>query len=41
METATVDLLVSRTDTGKPKTSNPLIDKQKNRIMTVKSLEEA
>ena len=41
METATADLPVSRTDTGKPKTSNPLIDKQKNRIMTMKALEEA
>ena len=41
METATSDLPVSRTDTGKPKTSNPLIDKQKNRIMTMKALEDA
>ena len=41
METVTADLPVSRTDTGKPKTSNPLINKQKNRVMTMKALEEA
>ena len=41
METVTADLPVSRTDTGKPKISNPLIDKQKNRILTMKALEEA
>ena len=41
METVTADLFISRTDTGKPKTSNPLIDKQKNRIMTVKVLQDA
>lgn len=32
-------LPVSLTSTGKLKTSNPLIDKQKNRIMTIKALE--
>ena len=41
METVKADLPVSRTDTGKPKSSNPLIDKQNNRIMTIKALEEA
>ena len=41
METVKADLPVSRTDTGKPKTSNPLIDKQEDRIMTMKALGEA
>ena len=41
METVTADLPVSRTNTGKPKTSDPLIDRQKNRILTLKTLEEA
>ena len=37
METVTADLPVSRSDTGKPKTSNPLVDKQKNLIITIKA----
>ncbi|KAI6649334.1 hypothetical protein LOD99_11700 [Oopsacas minuta] len=41
METVKSDLPVPRTNTGKPKTSNPLIDKQKNRILTMKALEDA
>ena len=41
MEKIKTDFPIERTNTGKPKTSNPLIDKQKNRIMTVKVLEEA
>ena len=41
METIKTDLPVERTNTGKPKTSNPLIDKQKNRILTMKALEDA
>ena len=41
METVTADLPVSRSDTGKLKTSNPLVDKQKNRIIIIKALEKA
>ena len=41
MEKAVSDLPVERTDTGKPKVSNPLIDKQKNRLLTMKAMEEA
>ena len=41
MEKATVNLLIERTNTGKPRVSNLLIDKQKNRILTMRVLEEA
>lgn len=40
-ETEKADLPVSRTDTDKIKTSNPLNDKQNNRIMIMKAFEEA
>ena len=41
METVKADLPVSWTDTGEPKSGNPLINKLNNRIMTMKALEEA
>ena len=41
METIITELLVERTNTGKPKISNSIIDKQRNRVLTMKAIEEA
>ena len=41
MEKVTSYLMVERTNTGKPKISNPIIDKQRNRVLTMKAIEDA
>ena len=41
METLKLELLVARTNSGKPRTSNPTIDKERNRINITKAIKEA
>lgn len=41
METEKLELMVERSDTGKPKVSNPIIDRERNRIQTTAAIKEA
>ena len=41
METLKLELIVARSNTGKPRNSNPTIDKERNRINITKAIKEA